>query len=84
MQRVSVSPHLYSVSPHPSCRSSSSSSCSQASITWQHTEEEEAGFFDEGVGDVYAPVHDDSLLNMEFESEDEEEDYDPSKNCDDY
>ena len=46
--------------------------------------EEEAEFLDEGVVDVCAPVLDYSLLNMEFASEDEEDDYDPSVNCDVY
>ena len=48
------------------------------------TEDEEAEFFDKGVGDVFAPVHDDSLLNMEFASDDDEEDYDASVDGDDY
>ena len=40
--------------------------------------------FDEGVGDVCAPVHYYGLWNMEFASDDEDEDYNPSVNCDDY
>ena len=48
------------------------------------TEDEVVELFDEGVGDVCAPVHYYGLWNMEFASDDEDEDYNPSVNCDDY